>query len=439
MIKDMLIYLNFQVRSVQIFKHFIVIFIQFFLSLYAQSSLESELYDKLKKNSNWGDYYLLRKDSSYHLISKKIFIDSLQFNNVKNLKNSTLNILFRPLFQSQGRSQANKIFKSIVSSYSFLSSDSQVDFARFGENGITALIDVNSQFNSSFGGLLGISKKEEKWILTGKIDLEVENFDKRGSSFLFNWNQPNKSSRFLNYELMTPFVMNFPIGIILSVKQDFLEKEFILNSFSSSVTTLGPLGKIKLGVHTDKSNDFISDKVYKSNSLLLGMIYDSRDNNLLPTFGTFLDMNFSIGFISNNNELYNIGNINTIFSKYFLFNSSSFFYHMNWNQVFIDKIDIPNQKKIRFGGANSLRGYNEKELIADWVIINTFEWSPIVMVNQIAPYLFADYPITNNSLAKMSYGIGIKNLNNNIYYNFSFSFSSILKNAKIHFTLTTLI
>ena len=149
----MLIYLNFQVRSVQIFKHFIVIFIQIFLSLYAQSSLESELYDKLKKNSNWGDYFLLRKDSSYHLISEKIFIDSLQFNNTKNLKNSTLNILFRPLLQSQGRSQANKIFKDILSSYSFLSSDSQVDFARFSENGIAALIDVNSQFNSSFGGL----------------------------------------------------------------------------------------------------------------------------------------------------------------------------------------------------------------------------------------------------------------------------------------------
>ena len=63
-----------------------------------------------------------------------------------------------------------------------------------------------------------------------------------------------------------------------------------------------------------------------------------------------------------------------------------------------------------------MRGYREKELIADWFVLNTLEWTNSSFGSVNMPYVFLDYPFSDNIKVGSSYGFGIKNINDNFSF-----------------------
>jgi len=84
-----------------------------------------------------------------------------------------------------------------------------------------------------------------------------------------------------------------------------------------------------------------------------------------------------------------------------------------------------------------LRGYREKELIADWFVLNTLEWTNSSFVSVNIPYVFLDYPFSDNIKVGSSYGFGIKNINDNFSFDICLAYSLFMNDVKLHFRVDT--
>ena len=143
------------------------------IAIYSQSY--SEMIDELKSRGRWGDYYLKESDS-FMLITKNINVDSLVFIGDTSLKLSTLNTLFKPIERSSNSSIANLRFKEIKDNNIFISSKSKLNFARYGNQSVAAVVDVNTneivntgspkdKYGSDFGGNNMLTRQDK----TGRL------------------------------------------------------------------------------------------------------------------------------------------------------------------------------------------------------------------------------------------------------------------------------
>ena len=182
------------------------------IAIYSQSY--SEMIDELKSRGRWGDYYLKESDS-FMLISKNINVDSLVFIGDTSLKLSTLNTLFKPIERSSNSLIANLRFKEIKDNNIFISSKSKLNFARYGNQSVAAVVDVKTNFKSHIGGIIGSNKDAKgSWKLTGEIDLQLENLFKDGSSFSLFWQQPSSQYRLLDFNTEYPVFSKFPFALL---------------------------------------------------------------------------------------------------------------------------------------------------------------------------------------------------------------------------------
>ena len=53
------------------------------------------------------------------------------------------------------------------------------------------------------------------------------------------------------------------------------------------------------------------------------------------------------------------------------------------------------------------------------------------------PYVFLDYPFSDNIKAGASYGFGIKNINDNFSFDICLAYSSFMNDVKLHFRVDT--
>ena len=400
-------------------------------------SFEEKLNQKLKINGMWGDYYSIDNDSSFYLVKGNIYLDSLYFLSENDINNFFLYKLFKPLLFTKGRNKASKVYEKILNSYSFIDPNTKLIFARHGAKGVAAFIDFKHNFKSSFGGLVGLSRKNDGLILTGQLSAKISNFDRSGSSFFLEWVQPNELSRFLKYTLETPFFISFPIGLKTTIRQDFIKNEYLLSSYSFIVTKATDLGLMRLGVNNENTNNFLENNYFKKKSMAIGFFSSTRVNNKFQAKGFLIDSDILLGLLSlEGNSILS----SSIDFKYFYnlsFGRNFLEYKINWQQSFFDQIEVPYHNKLRFGGATSLRGYREKELIADWFVLNTLEWTNSSFGSVNMPYVFLDYPFSDNIKVGASYGFGIKNINDNFSFDICLAHSSFMNDVKLHFRVYT--
>ena len=405
-------------------------------TIYCQS-LEEKLNQQLKINGMWGDYYSIDNDSSFHLVKGNVHLDSLYFLSENDINNFFLHKLFKPLLHTKGRNKASNVYEKILNSYSFIDPNTKLIFARHGAKGVAAFIDFKHNFKSSFGGLIGLSRKNDGLILTGQLSANISNFDRSGSSFFLEWAQPDELSRFLKYTLETPFFIRFPIGLKASLRQDFIKDEYLLSSYSFIATKATDLGLMRLGFNNENTNNFLENNYFKKKSLAIGVFFDNTKVNTFQAKGFLIDSDILLGFLKIEGSSILSSSIDFKYVYNLSFGRNFFEYKINWQQSFFDEIEVPYHNKLRFGGATSLRGYREKELIADWFVLNTLEWTNSSFGSVNIPYVFLDYPFSDNIKVGSSYGFGIKNINDNFSFDICLAYSLFMNDVKLHFRVDT--
>ena len=250
----------------------------------------------------------------------------------------------------------------------------------FTKDSTLLYIYVEKSKSNSFDGFLGFGTNSEtnKIEFDGFLNLNLINNLNFGETFKLYYKSDENEQKTFNINTKLPYIFNSPLGIELQL--DIFKKD---SSFVS-VTQTAKLAyqfdyknEISIGINATNSNYLLEDSManisdYKSNHFLLNykhkslQVYD-------PLFPIQFYFEFSSGLgnrkMDNSIESQSIFNINTF--KIFNLNVKNSIYGKIEGGVLISDTYLENEM-LRFGGINSIRGFEENSLIADlYATLNT--------------------------------------------------------------------
>ncbi len=428
-----MVFFRSQVNYVRIFKIFIL-FIQ--LAINAQS--KSTLLDNLYERGRWGDYYEKESSSSFKLISKDIEVDSIVVFGDSSLQFSTLQTIFKPLNRSENSTIAQNRFQQLMDSYLFISSSSTLSFARYGSNNIAAVIDLKTDFKSHIGGIIGSSKdRTGNWKLSGELDLQLENLFKDGSSFSLFWRQPSSLYRSVNFNAEYPVFSKLPFGLSAAYNQEFFEDSYINESFATHLTSYGRFGSVKIGSKIGSSNnmDISIESTTRSASIIIQR--DRRNTRWLPYSGNYLKVDSDVGNYKDGRGNSIEVNANFDFGTYKPYRSSLLHFKISGSINKINDREALQSKSIKFGGSNSIRGYDENQFIAQWMTLQSAEliFGDLYRSQFL---VFLDNVYAKDMEIDPTSGFGIRVFDGKFYYDVSLGFPlEGLREAKLHIKFNT--
>jgi len=412
------------------------------------------LMERLERNGGAGSYYVLEwlklADSikvRYRLQDTDVRVDSLVFIDNNPVIPVVRKRLFGSLLNSRPVSESDMLFRNILGSYSFITPRTTLEFARFGNDRIGAVIDFRPQFESNFTGIMGANRGVDgKWQITGEIDIHLENTWRTAGVVDVFWKRTDAWSQILQLAYEEPHPFGLPIGGRFEFSQDLREGLYVNTTVgASAVSFVRWGGKWRLGGRTTTilpttRGDSTGVEKLISKTILLESVLDRRNDRWLPTGGIY--WNFT-GEIGNQKQLQTnkiVSKFHVLFGAYKPLTDKLNLHMRIWSKgvnVFPGMVHVG--EKIRYGGANTIRGYREEILISDRVMIPSLELN-YRLGNRSGMFIFADLAIQNKYTPfPRSTGIGYKQVNRNsvieIIYGVGREDSII--NGKLHIKFTS--
>ncbi len=317
-----------------------------------------------------------------------------------------------------------------------------------------AYVYLEKRKSNIFDGFIGFSNNENKKIaFNGYLDITLENTLHTGELFSLYWKNDGNKQKTFKTSLELPYLFKSPIGLKAQInifKQD--------STFQNTKTGID-LGyfinyntRIYLGYQSTESSDIqntnntqLSD--YKNSFATLNFEYTKKDNtsSLFPKKSA-ISLNLGFGKRDRNNQAEEIGlnkqfYIDIMAMHNFYLNKKNSInirtqnYYLKSGKYLINEL-------FRFGGINSIRGFEENSLQANFLttILTEYRYtiSSSLYIHSIIDYgLSEDKTIaqkntqtenllslglglglqTKNGLLKLAFANGSNNNNNLTFYN----------------------
>ena len=279
----------------------------------------------------------------------------------------------------------------------------------FTENGVELYVYLENQKMSSMNGAVGLqpNPQSQKIGLTGDVQIKLLNIFKKAELIDLNWRSIEPQTQALQAKLNYPFLFKSPFGIDLKFnlyKRDstFLDLKFFVGiqySFKNNVQLKGfyQVNSSEILSKTPNPSSLFSYLApIKLNSYGLSLQYKRINFLPNPSKGFSLFIETSIGNRTIKKE-------NTILEKSYVY--KSIFQYVSYIPITkrnIIKVGVNfesytsstifQNERYRFGGLNSLRGFNEEELFASTKLITSLEYRFLLDKNSNA-FIFYDQGI----------------------------------------------
>ena len=423
-----------------IFKRFISLFV---LTVAVSQDVADSLQAQLEAKGEWQSYYVGNEKSGFDFISLDGEVDSLFFTGDQLIEPWVMQRLFRPILGQSTTHRAMDQLRDVQDAYAFIDDHSILSFAKYDHNRVAAVVDFHPQFKSQIGGILGASKDQNgDWVTTGEIDLHMENARRQGSIMDLKWQQPDPKTRTLVFAIETPFPFGLPFGTLVRYEQDFLEKSYILESTSGMITGVGPFGRWTIGGKAEMGKDLETDTRFESDAVILGVKGDRRNNRWMPSKGRFWSFNYALGRVKDDGGDKRIIEADFNLDRYKTLSWGTFRFFVHGDYAFMDGGKLPKSKKVKLGGANSVRGYYKNQFMVDWTVIHTIEWL-FGDLDRSQLFLFIDKPVASfgkNGLGDLArsmtlnsgYGVGFRQYNGTVTMDISIGLSKSSPGGKLH-------
>jgi len=278
---------------------------------------------------------------------------------------------------------------------------------------------------NNFDGYIGFSNDEnKKLILNGYLDISLTNILRAGEKFSLYWKSDGNQQKTFNTKLEIPYLFQSPLGIKAQLnifKQD--------STFQNTKTDIN-LGyylnynsKIYLGYQSTESSDIqnINNSIISDfNNSYLTSTFEYRridsNNNLMPG-KAFLNSIIGFGKRETNNDPETADpskqfylNLNASYN--FELNNKNFI-NINSQNFYLDSKNYISNELFRFGGMNSIRGFSENSLQANFysAILTEYRYmfSKTAYIHTITDYaIYQDLTnVSNPKKIKNLIGIGI--------------------------------
>ncbi|WP_264566651.1 BamA/TamA family outer membrane protein [Flavobacterium sp. N3904] len=307
--------------------------------------------------------------------------------------------------------------------YNFIN---QVKFPEilFTKDTTKVFVYLEKKKSNTFDGYLGFNNTENKKIrFNGYLDITLENILKKGEQLSIYWKNDGNDQKTFNASLDLPYLFDSPIGLKALI--NIFKQDSIYQNTKTNIN-LGYLinynKRIYLGYQSTESSDIqninkidLSD--YENSFITSTIDFRKNDsNNSLFPLKNYLYLNLGLGkrtsfdtitttptkqFFAN----FNIMN-NFYINEKNCINLKSENYYLKSNNYLINEL-------FRFGGVNSVRGFSENSLQANFMtsIISEYRYllSSKFYLNSILDYCLYKDPtsITNKNKLKKILGIGL--------------------------------
>jgi hypothetical protein len=302
---------------------------------------------------------------------------------------------------------------------------------------------------NSFDGYMGFNNDEErKLILSGFVDLVLQNILNSGEKFSLYWKSDGQDQRTFSLGLELPYLFKSPIGLKTELnifKQD--------STFQNTRTNF-ELGyyfnynsRLYLGYQSTESSDIqnantanLSD--YNNSFITTAFEFvDFKNDDFLFPEKTNFTLKTGIGkrdakFLSDSQF------VGSLFLKHNFYLNPKNIFNLKSQIFYLQSENYIVNELARFGGINSIRGFNENSLQGNTFtsILTEYRYvlTPNLYLHTILDYAYLNDKTTDSRLNLLGVGFGFGLLTKNGLFNIVYANGSInnqaikLSNSIVH-------
>ncbi|MCK4663056.1 MAG: BamA/TamA family outer membrane protein [Bacteroidales bacterium] len=322
-----------------------------------------------------------------------------------------------------------------------------------------------------FNGIIGFlpdNETQNKILLTGELSLYLLNSFKKGELVSFTWKRTKVLSQDLTLNINYPYLFSTQFGVDFQLNIDKVDTlflsvnstiglQYLINSRNYIAGYSDFYNSTLLSNEMSQNGNELYNADIKSQLLGLGFRFEKLDYKINPRNGYFLEFKISNGIkriIKNpdiDEDIYNDFDTKTNQSKgtliFFLYKTifkNTVIKYQN-NSGFINNSNLFENELFKLGGLKTIRGFDEKSILASLFYINTLELRYIYEKNSNV-YLFFDQCFYKKNIhaekksdEPLSFGIGINLETKAGIFTINYAVGKqmnnpfLLKSAKIHF------
>ena len=320
----------------------------------------------------------------------------------------------------------------------------------FTEDSTSIYLYLEKQKRNNFDGFIGFSSDESdnNVQFQGYLDFELVNNFNFGEEIQFLYKSEKNADRILKANVDLPYIFKSPVGANLGLILTKKDSSFVTNEqFVSFFYKNSRNHKFSLGIRSIQSDEqleipnadfqdyetFFSDFIYEYSKY-------NQDNLLFPIKENYL-FKISQGKRTSNDQQNNQLFINMDLTKIFDFGLKNSIY-LNFKSEILDSETYFSNELSRFGGANSIRGFDENSFFSNKYFLLITEYrlklNNTIYINSIFDVGNYENKLINayNNIYGVGMGVGL--LTKGGIFSLSYALGSDMKqtldtkNAKIH-------
>ena len=285
----------------------------------------------------------------------------------------------------------------------------------FTKDSTTLYLYLEKSKSNTFDGFLGFGNNEStnQIEFNGYLNLNLINNLNFGETFRLIYKSDDNEQRTFNVSTNLPYLFESPLG--LNLELDIFKKDStytVVNQSAKLFYQFNKKNKISSGITKTNSNNSLNNpneliKAFNSTFFTTSFEYINNTNNYLFPIQSYFLVQGGVGKreLDNTNESQIMLDLKT-FKIFNLNKKNSIYINLNGEALFSDSL-YTNELN-RFGGINSIRGFEENSLFASLHAIVNSEYRYLVS-NNIYVHSIMDiayYEDDNNQIKEKLFGFG---------------------------------
>ncbi len=328
--------------------------------------------------------------------------------------------------------------------------------ALFRKDSTTVYFYLNKNPNNLFDGILGFATNEETNNIefNGYLNLELNNNLNFGEQLLLNYKADGNEQQNFRVRTSLPYLFRSPFGVQLELKIFKRDSSFVTTEQQARVSyQINPSSTAYLGYKGNESSNLLNEVLagsaiedYTSRFAVGGITYQKPQANPLFPIKTFVDLSGELGSRESDGVSEDQFRVATTAFHIFNLNPRNSIFLQNDTGYLSSDTYLVNEL-FRFGGINSIRGFNENSIDASlYSVLNTeyrYQFGEGLYLHSIIDLGYFENPTLSRKEKLYSFGLGVGlrtqagvfkiNIANGNSENQNFNFS----NTKIHLSLSS--
>lgn len=309
--------------------------------------------------------------------------------------------------------------------------------------------------SNSFDGFLGFGTNTQtnKIEFDGYLNLNLVNNLNYGESLRLLYKSDESSQKTFDVTAKLPYVLQSPIGVQLGLNIFKKDSSFVTTSQTAKLDyQINPKNGIDIGIDIQSSTNLLDRPLLTINDFK-SRFYTVGYHHVQPQYGDLLfpiNLEFHISGGTGKRTIENLSQSQTKFnadlSKIFNLNARNSIYG-KVSAAMLNSNEVIENELFRFGGINSIRGFEENSLVAHlFGVFNTeyrYKVTNSLYVNTIFDLAYYENKLFDTKHKLMGFGLGFGVLTQAGLLKLNYSNGRTeqqpikLSNSKIHISLTS--